>query len=118
MATSINSSGVTFPDATTQTTAASTNGSAKAWVNWTGNSTINAAYNVSSITKGGTGNYTINFTNAFADTAYCETQGTWEYQRGWTGAYTKLAGSFQFEMHNTANGSPIDMSYGNFAFFR
>ena len=49
-------------------------GSAKAWVNFNGTvatpSTIRASYNVSSITKNGTGDYTVNFTNAFADSNY------------------------------------------------
>ena len=47
-------------------------GSAKAWVNFDGSGTvaIRASYNVSSITDNGTGDYTINFTNAFANTDY------------------------------------------------
>ena len=47
-------------------------GAAKAWVNFNGTGTvaIRAAFNVSSITDGGTGNYTVNFTNAFEDTNY------------------------------------------------
>jgi hypothetical protein len=47
-------------------------GSAKAWVNFNGTGTvaIRASYNVSSITDNGSGNYTVNFTNAFADTNY------------------------------------------------
>jgi predicted nucleic acid-binding Zn-ribbon protein len=47
-------------------------GSAKAWVNYKGTSTqsIRASYNVSSVTVNTTGQYTINFTNAFADTNY------------------------------------------------
>jgi hypothetical protein len=50
-------------------------GSAKAWVNFNGTGTvaINASYNVSSITDNGTGIYTVNFTNAFADANYCVT---------------------------------------------
>jgi hypothetical protein len=45
---------------------------AKAWVNFNGTSTvaIRASYNVSSITDNGTGDYTINFTTAFADSDY------------------------------------------------
>lgn len=45
------------------------NGSAKAWVNFNGIGTvaIRAGFNVSSITDNGTGNYTVNFTNALAD---------------------------------------------------
>ncbi len=48
------------------------NGSAKAWVNFNGTGTvaIRASFNVSSITDGGVGIYTINFTNALADTNY------------------------------------------------
>ena len=43
---------------------------AKAWVNFNGNGTvaIRAAGNVSSITDNGTGNYTVNLTNALPDT--------------------------------------------------
>lgn len=50
-------------------------GSAKAWVNFNGTSTvaIRASYNVSSITDNGTGDYTVNFTNAFADANYAIT---------------------------------------------
>jgi len=50
-------------------------GSAKAWVNFDGTGTvaIRASYNVSSITDNGTGDYTINFTNALADANYCVT---------------------------------------------
>ena len=51
------------------------NGSAKAWVNFNGTGTvaIRASYNVSSITDNGTGDYTVNFTNAFADANYAIT---------------------------------------------
>lgn len=46
---------------------------AKAWVSFKGTGTvaINSAYNVSSITDNGTGDYTINFTSALADANYC-----------------------------------------------
>ena len=45
-------------------------GSAKAWVNFAGSTTILASYNVSSITVNGTGDFTVNFTNAFSDANY------------------------------------------------
>jgi hypothetical protein len=47
-------------------------GSAKAWVNFNGNgsTTINASYNVSSVTYVNTGRYTVNFTNALTDANY------------------------------------------------
>jgi len=44
----------------------------KAWVNFNGTGTvaIRASFNVSSITDNGTGDYTVNFTNALADANY------------------------------------------------
>jgi hypothetical protein len=47
-------------------------GSAKAWVNFNGTGTvaIRASFNVTSITDGGTGTYTVNFTTAMPDTNY------------------------------------------------
>jgi len=47
---------------------------ARAWVNFsagTGTPTIRASFNVSSITDGGVGTFTINFTTAMIDTNYC-----------------------------------------------
>ena len=48
------------------------NGSAKAWVNFNGTGTvaIRASYNVSSVTDGGVGICTVNFTIAMADANY------------------------------------------------
>lgn len=47
----------------------------RAWVNINGNSgaspTIRASFNVSSVTRNSTGNYTINFTTALTDANYC-----------------------------------------------
>ena len=45
----------------------------RAWVNFNGTGTvaIRASFNVSSITDNGTGDYTVNFTNALADANYC-----------------------------------------------
>lgn len=50
-------------------------GSAKAWVNFNGTGTvaIRDSFNVDSITDNGTGNYTVNFTNAMPDTNYVVT---------------------------------------------
>jgi hypothetical protein len=43
----------------------------RAWVNYVGSTVaINASFNVTSVTLNSAGNYTINFTNAFADNAY------------------------------------------------
>jgi hypothetical protein len=58
----------------TQTTGAAPYYGARAWVNFDGTtsspSTIRASANVSSVTKNGTGNYTINFTTAMPDASY------------------------------------------------
>ena len=48
------------------------NGTAKAWVNFNGTGTvaIRRAFNVSTITDNGPGNFTVNFTTAMVDTNY------------------------------------------------
>ena len=48
------------------------NTNALAWVNFNGitSVTIRSSYNVSSITRNGTGDYTVNYTNALADANY------------------------------------------------
>lgn len=50
----------------------------RAWVNFDGTGTvaIRAAFNVSSITDGGTGLYTVNFASAMPDTNYAVTSGS------------------------------------------
>jgi hypothetical protein len=51
----------------------------KAWVNFNGTTspgTIRSSYNVSSVTKNATGNYTVNFTNTLSDANYSATATT------------------------------------------
>jgi hypothetical protein len=57
---------------TTLATGFVVNGSAKAWVNFDGTGTIAArdSLNLSSLTDNGTGNYTVNFSNAFGAADY------------------------------------------------
>jgi hypothetical protein len=49
----------------------------KAWVNfgYSGSITVNKSYNVSSVTRTGTGQYTITITTALADTSYAMVAG-------------------------------------------
>ena len=49
------------------------NGSAKAWVNFNGTGTIAArdSLNLSSLSDGGTGDYTVNFSSSFNAADYC-----------------------------------------------
>jgi hypothetical protein len=74
-------------------------GSAKAWVNFNGTGTvaINASYNVSSITDNGTGDYTVNFTNALADANYCVTTTAM--------VVSDQGSSYQFGLRTTTNTS-------------
>jgi hypothetical protein len=59
---------VTIPSGTGNALLDSTTGVCRAWVNFNGNSSaIRASYNVSSITRSGTGQYTINLANAMVD---------------------------------------------------
>lgn len=62
----------TLSDGTNSTSATNPiRGSAKAWVCFNGTGpAIRSSYNVSSITRIALGNYTVNFTNAFANTDY------------------------------------------------
>jgi hypothetical protein len=63
-------------------------GTAKAWVNFNGtfgsspftiaNGGIRAAFNVSSITDNGTGDYTVNFTTAMVDANYALASGMFD----------------------------------------
>ena len=47
-------------------------GIAKAWVNFTGSSgTINGSFNVSSVTRNSTGDYTVAYTTAMTSANYC-----------------------------------------------
>jgi hypothetical protein len=80
MAVSIHgTSGLTFNDSTTMTSGVSVT---KAWVRFADNSgtiSINATYNVSSVTRNGTGDYSVNFSTAMTDANACAniTSGNW-----------------------------------------
>lgn len=66
------------------------NGSAKAWVSFNGTGTvaIRTAFNVSSITDNGTGNYTVNMTNPMIDTNYAITYSDYSWGLGWQDTLT------------------------------
>ena len=75
--TNIQSNGAGFNDVVSfQNSGGTENGTlCRAWVNFNGTGTvaIRASGNVSSITDNGTGDYTVNFTTAMADTNFCVT---------------------------------------------
>ena len=77
----------------------------RAWVNFNGTSgsvAVKASFNVSSITRNGTGDYTINLTNALPDTNYAFTAiGRMANASGTSliylqTSYTKTTSAFQF----------------------
>jgi hypothetical protein len=114
----------TLSDGTNSTSATNCiQGSAKAWVNFNGTGTvaIRASYNVSSITDNGTGQYTVNFTNALADANYVTL-----FTPG--GQETTSTGNFDMPRRSTtptttavqviySNGNQ-DTLYGSVAVFR
>jgi hypothetical protein len=66
----------TISNGTISTSTANVINGAKAWVNFNGtNGVIRASYNVSSVTRNTTGDYTVNFTTAFADANYAAVYG-------------------------------------------
>jgi hypothetical protein len=101
------------------------NGTAKAWVNFNGTGTvaIRQAFNVSSITDNGTGDYTINFSSAMPDSNYIVTGSanrstTSNYFRNISPYYgtAPAAGSLRIGVSGT--GSLEDHEWINAAIFR
>jgi len=73
-AVTIDTSQNVFVGGTTQNTANNpvySKTTVKAWVHFLASGTIQASFNVSSITVNSTGSYTVNMTNALQDTNYC-----------------------------------------------
>lgn len=101
------------------------NSAAKAWVNFAGASgSVNGSYNVTSVTRNGTGDYTVNFTTAFANTNYCPGVTP---TRSWSGGDvgmmgstgTQTTGTCQIFSNNTnasGNWIPIDATRVNASF--
>jgi len=101
-------------------------GRAKAWVNFNGTGTvaIRASYNVSSITDNGTGDYTINFTNAMSDTNYavvltaCDEESGGSSSRIIISPRTKATGSQRMSCNGVSSSSRYDCVQANAAIFR
>lgn len=95
----------------------------KAWVNFDGTTspgTIRSSYNVSSVTKNGTGIYTVNFTNALADANYSLFATSAGGTTNMTGyGYYPSGGSYnatpavkstsQLQIATASNGGVVDM---------
>ena len=91
----------------------------RAWVNFNGTtaspSTIRASFNVSSVTKNGTGDYTVNFTNAMTDANYSAVCWDSAWGLGWYD--TPQTTSLQIHRVNTSY-SGYDSTFVTFAIFR
>lgn len=102
------------------------NGSARAWVNFNGTGTvaIRAAFNVSSITDNGVGDYTVNFTTALADANYfaaaCagDTSGGLGSIIGGAPFTTQTASALRLNVLNGSASAAADRTHVGVAIFR
>jgi hypothetical protein len=97
----------------------------RAWVNFNGTTspgTIRASGNVSSVTRNGTGNYTVNFTTAMPDLNYATMGSAW--YSGVTGGIVAIESvptsttSKNVNTFTSFGGSLANMDHINVAFFR
>tara|TARA_R110001599_G_scaffold280492_1_gene481722 strand:- start:190 stop:576 length:387 start_codon:yes stop_codon:yes gene_type:complete len=103
-------------------------GTAKAWVNFNGSGTvaIRGSFNVASITDNGTGDYTVNFTTAMADTNYA-TVGVSSLNATGSGSGRSAncfnprdlaTSSVRLYIVDGTNGNSTDVAVSNVAIFR
>jgi hypothetical protein len=96
------------------------NCSARVWVNFNGVGVIaiRASYNVSSITDNGTGDYTINFTSALADTNFSGvTSSNANAIRLYSSGAPFTVSSMRINTLNSSNAA-TDYDYNTAAIFR
>jgi hypothetical protein len=100
----------------------------RAWVNFNGTGTvaIRASFNVSSITDNGTGDYTVNFTNAMPDANYsvaCSSRpvnssgALTVLNGGYVGAFLQTTSAFRVQNQNYA-GTNADTDFAYVTVFR
>jgi len=102
-------------------------GSAKAWVNFNGLSgaspVVRASFNVSSITRTGTGAYTLAFTTSFSDANY-SIVGSADYSGSGTPVFNSgisrgnTASSAFIATYQVTNSAALDVSQINVSVFR
>lgn len=125
----IDPSGNLFVGGTTQNTATKpvySSTTAKAWVSCSVSGstvTVGASFNVSSVTRSGTGGYTVNFTNSFVDTNYAiagiaSGPSGGNAQVSGTNGGGVAVGSYQLYTLNMSNITPIDPNNFYVVFFR
>jgi hypothetical protein len=100
-------------------------GTAKAWVSFDGTGTIaiRRAFNVSTITDNGTGDYTANFSTAFADANYAMTSSSANTVPTMSIASPQLAATpfttttARVQTRNTTSGGLLDCQFVLLSFF-
>ena len=99
----------------------------RAWVNFngtlTGTNAPRASFNVSSVTRNGTGDYTINFTNALPDINYAATGNGGNASGGGFDLYmpwqqTPTTTTYRVGVYNGTSTAASDCLYTQVAFFR
>lgn len=97
----------------------------RAWVNFNGTGTvaIRASFNVTSITDNGTGDYTVNLTNALPDANYAFNLSTQNITGQQTGIYQNIntapsTSALRFVTVNSNNGAAGDSAILCVAIFR
>lgn len=106
----------------------------RAWVNFNGTtaspSTIRASFNVSSVTKNGTGNYNINMTTSLADANYCINGTGWSANSsvqivgGQINTFTPTSSAFRVRfnsgaaLNNDTSAGDVDPTYAFVSVFR
>ncbi len=114
----------TISNGTVSTSTANVINGAKAWANFNGtNGSIRASYNISSVTRTTTGNYTIVMTNALVDTSYAVVitasgESRTQSARIGTIATTGTTTTFSIDIYNAGAGAFQDPAIVQFAVFR
>ena len=96
----------------------------RAWVNFSGFGTpaIRASGNVSSVTRNGTGDYTVNFTTPMPDANYAASVESRNSSLGGWGqasnSATKTANNYRFHGARDGSGALIDTDENTVAIFR
>jgi uncharacterized membrane protein YfcA len=94
----------------------------KAWANFNGtNGTINGSFNVSSVTRNGTGNYTVNMTTAMPNINYAPIATTGfstgsSYVGGVVSMFTRTSSPFTLAPTTTAFSFLTVYATGSFSF--
>jgi hypothetical protein len=92
---------------------------AKAWVNFNGTTspgTILSSFNVSSVTKNGTGDYTVNFASALADANYASLITVNAADRNITRTITQTSSTIRFTVGDVT-GVPVDPTQSSLSIF-